>query len=445
MALTALDIYKKLPQTNCGKCGFPTCLAFAMQLANKKTSIDACPDCSEEARELLESSAAPPIRLVKIGTGENEIEMGDEVVLFRHEKTFYHPVAFALRVDDTPGEEIESKIQAAGELKFDRVGQEMKLDMIAVRSKSDDPSKFSSAISLVKGKTSAPLMLVSRNPAVMEEGLKVCGSDRPLIHAATRDNFEKMAELAKAHNCPLVVLEDSGLEELAELSKKVKETGVEDIVLDLGRKPLGSVLQELTLIRRLAIKKLFRPLGHPVIMFAEGEGASGGLEAALGTMKYASIVVMKEADRSVMYPLFTLRQNIYTDPQKPIQVKPGIYELNGPDESSPVMITTNFSLTYFTVSGDIETSKVPSYLLVADSEGLSVMTAFAADKFTADSAAELIQSCGIEEKVNHKKIIIPGQVTRMSGKLSENSGWEVVVGPRDSSGLPKYLREYAGA
>jgi len=444
MALTALDIYKKLPQTNCGKCGFPTCLAFAMQLANKKASIDACPDVSDEAKELLESSAAPPIKLVKVGSGDREIEMGDEVVMHRHEKTFYHPVAYALMVDDD-SPDIESKVQAAGEMKFERVGQEMQLDMIAIRSKSDDPAKFSSAVSAVKGKTSVPLVLVSQNPAVIEEGLKACGSDRPLIHAATKDNFEKMAELAKANNCPLAVLEDSGLEELAELSKKVKEAGVEDIVLDLGKKPLGKLFQELTLIRRLAIKKLFRPLGYPVIMFAGGEGASEGLEAAIGTMKYASIVVMKEADRAIMYPLLTLRQNIYTDPQKPIQVKPGIYELNGPAEDSPVLITTNFSLTYFTVAGDIETSKVPSYLLVADSEGLSVMTAFAADKFTADTATELIESCGIADKVNHKKIIIPGQVARMSGKLNENSGWEVVVGPRDSSGLPKYLREYTSA
>ncbi|MCJ2556179.1 MAG: acetyl-CoA decarbonylase/synthase complex subunit gamma [Candidatus Thermoplasmatota archaeon] len=444
MALTALDIYKKLPQTNCGKCGFPTCLAFAMQLANKKASIDACPDVSDEAKELLESSAAPPIKLVKVGSGDREIEMGDEVVMHRHEKTFYHPVAYALMVDDD-SPDIESKVQATEEMKFERVGEEMQLDMIAIRSKSDDPAKFSSAVSAVKGKTSVPLVLVSQNPAVMEEGLKVCGSDRPLIHAATKDNYEKMAELAKANNCPLAVLEDSGLEELAELSKKVKEAGVEDIVLDLGKKPLGRLFQELTLVRRLAIKKLFRPLGYPVIMFAGGEGASEGLEAAIGTVKYASIVVMKEADRAIMYPLLTLRQNIYTDPQKPIQVKPGIYELNGPAEDSPVLITTNFSLTYFTVAGDIETSKVPSYLLVADSEGLSVMTAFAADKFTADTATELIESCGIADKVNHKKIIIPGQVARMSGKLNENSGWEVVVGPRDSSGLPKYLREYAGA
>ena len=443
MALTALDIYKKLPQTNCGKCGFPTCLAFAMQLANKKASIDDCPDVSDEAKELLESSAAPPIRLVKVGTGDNEIEMGDEVVLFRHEKTFYHPVAFALMVDDD-SPDIESKVQPVEEMRFERVGQELKLDMIAIRSKSDDPAKFSSAVFTVKEKTSAPLMLISQNPAVIKEALKVCGSDRPIIHAATKDNYEKMAELAKSSDCPLAVLGDAGLEELAELSKKVKEAGVEDIVLDIGMKPLGKMLQELTLIRRFAIKKLFRPLGYPIIMFTQGEGLSEGLEVALGTMKYASIVVMKETDRSFVYPLLTLRQNIYTDPQKPIQVQPGIYDLNGPDETSPVMITTNFSLTYFTVAGDIETSRVPSYLLVADAEGLSVMTAFAADKFTADTCAELIESCGIDEKVNHKKIIIPGQVARMSGKLNENSGWEVLVGPRDSSGLPKYLREYSG-
>lgn len=443
MALTALDIYKKLPQTNCGKCGFPTCLAFAMQLANKKATIDACPDVSQEAKDLLESSAAPPIALVKVGTGDNEIELGDEVVLFRHEKTFYHPVAYALMVDDDS--DVAAKVEAASEMKWERVGQDMSLDMIAVNCKSGDPAKFSSAVQAVRGKTSAPLVLVSQDPAAIEEALKVCGSDKPLIHTATKENYEKMAELAKANDCPLAVFEDGGLEALADLSGKVKETGVDKIVLDIGQKPLGKTLQELTLIRRLAIKKMFRPLGYPTIMFASGEGMTEGLGAAMGTMKYASIVVMKDADRSIMYPLFTLRQNIYTDPQKPIQVKPGIYEINGPNEKSPVMITTNFSLTYFTVAGDVETSKVPSYLLVADSEGLSVMTAFAADKFTADTAAELIQESGIGEKVDHKKIIIPGQVARMSGKLNENSGWEVLVGPRDSSGLPKYLKESAGS
>lgn len=445
MGLTAIEIYKLLPKTNCGECGFPTCLAFAMQLANQKVSLEKCPHVTDETTQALEASALPPIRLVKIGAGENVIETGDETELFRHEKTFYHPTAYCFMLDDSlPDEDLKARADLARSMVFERVGQTLKLDMVGLSSTSNDPSKFANAVKIVKDTVDLPMLLKTDNPEVMEAGLKVCGDTRPLLHAATHQNYEKMASLAKDNNCPLVAFDDSGLESLAELTKKIKEAGVEDIVLDFGRKPLLETYQSLTTIRRLAIKKNFRPLGYPVMIFAQGEGEDQALDVAIGTMKYASVVAFTSLSTETFYPLITLRQNIYTDPQRPIQVKPGIYEIGEPNESSPVLLTTNFSLTYFTVSGDIESSKVPSYLLVEDSEGLSVMTAFAADKFNAELAAELIKSCGIQEKVNHKSIIIPGMVARMSGKLKEESGWEVLVGPQDSSGIPKYLRELAG-
>ncbi|MFQ6060899.1 MAG: acetyl-CoA decarbonylase/synthase complex subunit gamma [Thermoplasmata archaeon] len=440
---TALEIYQKLPKTNCGDCGVPTCLAFAMQLANQKVSLDKCPHVSEEAKEFLAASAAPPIHLVRIGTGEKVIEIGDETELFRHEKKFYHPTAYAVVIEDNSGpEDRKQRMESLKHLTFDRVGQIMSVDMVGIRASSGDQANFASVVQEVSSQTNLPLLLISERTDVMEEGLKTVADRKPLIHAATSENWEKMAEIAERSKCPIVVKEESSLDGLAELTKKVKGAGVEDIVLDFGQKRLGEMVRNLTIIRRLAIKKKFRPLGYPSIIFAHGDIDSAGIVAALGTMKYASIVAFDEVDASHMYPLFTLRQNIYTDPQKPIQVKPGIYEIGSPTPDSPVMITTNFSLTYFTVSGDIESSKVPSYLLVADSEGLSVMTAFAADKFNAEIAAHLIKECGIEKKVNHRKIIIPGQVSRMSGKLQEESGWEVAVGPRDSSGIPKYLRDW---
>lgn len=440
---TALEIYQKLPKTNCGDCGVPTCLAFAMQLANQKASLDKCPHVSEEAKEFLAASAAPPIRLVKVGAGDKAVEIGDETELFRHEKKFFHPTVYALTIDDTSSpDDRKQKMESLKSLTFDRVGQVMSMDMVGVRASSNDPATFASVVQEVSSQADLPLLLISENPDVISQAAKAVADKKPLLHAATPENWEKMSAVAKETGCPLVVRETTSLDSLADLTEKVKAEGVEDIVLDFGTKSLGDMLRNLTIIRRLSIKKKFRPLGYPTFMFAEGGLNEAGIIAALGTMKYASVVAFDEVDIPQMYPLFTLRQNIYTDPQKPIQVKPGIYEIGSPTPESPVMITTNFSLTYFTVSGDIETSKVSSYLLVADSEGLSVMTAFAADKFNAEIASDLVKESGIEEKVSQKKLIIPGQVSRMSGKLQEKSGWEVVVGPRDSSGLPKFLKDW---
>jgi acetyl-CoA decarbonylase/synthase complex subunit gamma len=442
---TALEIFQKLPKTNCGDCGFPTCLAFAMQLANKKISLDKCPHVSEEAKQFLEASAAPPIRLVTIGTGDNAVEIGDETELFRHEKKFFHPSAFVLLIDDTASpEDRKGKVEHLKNLTFDRVGQIMGMDMVGIKATSNDPATFASVVQEVASATDLPLLLVSENPDVMAEGAKAVADRKPLLHAATPENYEKMAAVAKECGCSLVVKETTSLDNLAELSEKVKAAGVEDLLLDFGPSSLGDTLRNLTIIRRLAVKKKFRPFGYPTFVLAEGTSEDAGIATAVGTMKYASVIAFEEAEIPLMYPLFTLRQNIFTDPQKPIQVKPGIYEIGSTTPESPVMITTNFSLTYFTVSGDIETSKVPSYLLVADSEGLSVMTAFAADKFNAEIAADLVNETGIAEKVSQKKLIIPGQVSRMSGKLQEKSGWDIVVGPRDSSGLPKFLKEYSG-
>ncbi|MEE9223453.1 MAG: acetyl-CoA decarbonylase/synthase complex subunit gamma, partial [Thermoplasmata archaeon] len=400
---TALEIFQKLPKTNCGDCGFPTCLAFAMQLANKKISLDKCPHISEEAKQFLEASAAPPIRLVKIGSGDHVVEVGDETELFRHEKKFFHPTAFVLLIDDTASpEDRKQKVEHLKALTFDRVGQIMSMDMVGVKAVSNDPATFASVVQEMASQTDLPLLLVSENPDVMAEGAKAVADRKPLLHAATPENYERMAAVAKENGCSLVVRETTSLDNLADFVEKVKDTGVEDLLLDFGPANLGDMLRNLTIIRRLAVKKKFRPFGYPTFVLAEGAPEDAAIITALGTMKYASVIAFDEAEIPLMYPLFTLKQNIFTDPQKPIQVKPGVYEIGSPTPESPVLITTNFSLTYFTVSGDIENSKVPSYLLVADSEGLSVMTAFAADKFNAEIAADLVKETGIEEKVSQK-------------------------------------------
>jgi acetyl-CoA decarbonylase/synthase complex subunit gamma len=446
MPLTALDIYKHLPKTNCGDCGVPTCLAFAMKLAGKQAQLTDCPHISQQAKETLESSAQPPMRLVTIGAGEKAIQIGNETELFRHEKRFYHETAYCVPIDDDLDEsQISARLQTLKTLEFERVGKMLGPDLVAIRSKSGDPKRFVEAVKVVRGATQLPLVLMSDDPAVIEAGLQVTLDSKPLIYRATSSNFDAMSKLAKDKGLPLVVFGE-GLDQVVELSEKAKAAGLQDVVLDadFGSAQLHDMLRDLTTIRRMAIKKNFRPLGFPTLVTMKGGSDEDMLRAALATMKYASIVITDGVAPYQMFPLVTLRQNIYTDPQKPIQVKPGIYEINGPTEKSPLLVTTNFSLTYFIVSGDVDSSKIPSHLMVVDSEGLSVMTAFAADKFNADLVVKFLDELKAKEKVTHNTIVIPGIVSMMSGKLKEKSGWDVIVGPRDSSALPKFLKELAG-
>jgi acetyl-CoA decarbonylase/synthase complex subunit gamma len=441
MALTALDIFKLLPKTNCGDCGVPTCLAFAMKLANKQAELSACPHVSEESKSQLDASSQPPMRLVKIGTGDNEIQLGNETELFRHEKKFFHETAYSALVEDGwDAGKLEGAVEQANKTQFERVGQVMKLNMIAIKSTSENPETFAKAVESVKSKNTLPLILMSSKPEVIEAGLKVVAANKPLIHAATSANWEGMAKLASENQCALVVSAPT-LDELAELTGKVSGAGAQDLILDFGPKSLGETLALATLQRRLALKKTFRPLGYPLFINLEHVAENDVTFAATTTMKYGGIIVLKDISPEKMFPLFTLRQNIYTDPQVPIQVKQDLYAINNPDENAPLLFTTNFSLTYFTVQGDIENSKVPSWLQVVNTEGLSVMTAFAADKLTPDMVIKALEEASVSEKVKHNKIIIPGMVSRMSGKLNEKSGREVIVGPRDSSKLPKFLKE----
>ena len=437
MALNAMQIFMQLPKTNCGKCGFPTCLAFAMQLANQKTSLDKCPDISDAGRAALEGAAAPPIKKVKFGPAGNEMEMGDETELFRHDRKFFHPTLLCHVIRDDDGA-LKEKAESARDYEFDRIGIRIEMEMVAVRA-SGDADKFKQAAETVNTITKKPMMLMTDGVATMEGAARALAGSRPLLYKATADNWEDMAGLAAELKLPLVVYAED-LDALADLSEKVTKKGVGDVILDFGPRKLGDALRNLTILRRAAIKKKFRPFGFPVLL--ETSASDPGMMGSLGVMKYASIITFDEVPVSTIYPIMTMRQNIYTDPQKPLQMEAKVYDINGPtDENSPLMLTVNFSLTYFIVRGDIEKSKIPSKLLVIDTEGLSVMTAFAAEKLTAEGIAVFMEKIKLADQVARKRIIIPGQVARMSGSLEEESGWDVVVGPRDSSGLPKFLRE----
>lgn len=443
MPLTGLQIYKLLPQTNCKECGFPTCLAFAMKLAAKQAELKQCPYVTDQAKVQLEAAAAPPIQLVTIAGAGAKVEAGNETVLFRHEKTFYHKPGLFIHVKDTDGPEvIQARVAEADRYLVDYVGLKLGVDGFAVESLADAPA-FVAAIQAVRAASHKPLILIAPDPEVMAEGLRAAEGTRPLIYAADNDNWPKMVELAKAAKAPLAVKAGT-LDQLAALTEGIKKAGVEDLVLDPLVVGYDDSLVALTQIRRLALKKNFRPFGYPTITFP-GEAASLGVDeamlAAQHIAKYAGFIVLETFDPALLYPLLVLRQNLYTDPQKPIQVQPGLYEINAPTADAPVMVTTNFSITYFAVNNEVEGSGWPGWLVVTDAEGMSVLTAWAAGKFDADRIAKAVKSFGVEGKINHKRLIIPGQVAVLSGELEEAlPGWEIMVGPKEAVDLPGYLK-----
>jgi acetyl-CoA decarbonylase/synthase complex subunit gamma len=441
VALSGIQIYKMLPQTNCKECGFPTCLAFSMKLAAKQVELDACPYVTDESKKQLAESAAPPIRLITLKAKDHEIAVGNEVVLFRHEKKFFNRPGVLIRVLDTDGPEaIAKKVEAANAYSVDYVGLELKLDGFAVEAASGNADTFAAAVGTVRKFSNLPLILVSDDPAVIEAGLGVLDGEKPLILGANAENWEAMAALAKQAETSLGVAAGS-LEELAELTEKIQGKGVEDLVLRPTGGAMGTSLALQTQIRRLALKN-FRPLGYPTIAFASG--GNPGKEAILAAhsiCKYAGFVVMDTFSPELIYPILVLRENIFTDPQKPIQVLPAVYEINNPKPDDPVLITTNFSITYFSVANEVEGSGMSAWLVVTDAEGMSVLTAWAAGKFDAESIAKAVKDFGVGDKVDKKVVVLPGHVAVLSGELEEElPGWDIKVGPREAVELPAFMK-----
>jgi acetyl-CoA decarbonylase/synthase complex subunit gamma len=443
MALTGVQIFKLLPKTNCKKCGFPTCLAFAMKLAQGGVELSACPDVSDEAVKTLGEASAPPIRSFALGVGDKAVKMGGENVMFRHDKKFINPCALAVNIADTlSDDDIAAKATEVAHSEMDRVGQHLRIDAISVEYASGDVSKYEGAVKIAAEKApDAAIILNCSDAAAAEAAVKAIADRKPLICGATDATAEAMAAIAKANSVPLVASAD-GLEALSALTEKIKGLGVENIVLDSGAKTAKDIIEHNTQIRRSALKKSFKPLGYPIINFVIRDDSI--LEASIASVaiaKYSSIVVLSSIEKWKNLALFTQRQNIYTDPQVPMQVEQKIYEITEPTADSPLMITTNFSLTYFIVSGEIENSKVPSRLAVMDCEGLSVLTAWAAGKFTAAKIANFITESGVGDQISKKELILPGQVAILSGALEDKlEGWKITVGPREANAIPTYLK-----
>ncbi len=449
MPLSGLDIFKLLPKTNCKDCDFPTCLAFAMQLAAGKVELEKCPHVSEEAKEALSEASQPPILKVELGTGENAYKIGEETVMYRHDRTFVNPNAFAVAINDNDdAAKIEDTVKKINETKYDRVGQVLEVNAVCLKNKSSDKKTFLDAAEKIAGLTDKPLIFVSSDTATLKEAAETYKDLKPLIYALDSANLDDMMGVLKETGCPAAV-RGKTFDEISALTDKLRNAGIKNIIIDMESRDLKETFFNQVILRRAAVVKQDRTVGYPTILFADEMSDDPLMEtliASLFVTKYASIIVLSDFKAENIFPLLVYRQNIYTDPRKPMAVEQKIYEINNPDSNSPVLITTNFSLTYFIISGEVESSKVPSYLLVMDVEGQSVLTAWAAGKFVPELIANYIKKSGIAEKVSKKEIIIPGYVAQLQGELEDEleGEWKVIVGPREAGEVPKFLKSYAG-
>jgi len=446
MALKGTDVVKKLPdggKKNCRECGFPTCFAFAMKLAGGGVTIDKCPYLTTEVRAELEEALAPPIKLVTIGSGENALQIGNEEVVYRHEKTFIHQPGIALLISDKETEaRVNEKIKKIKEMQFPWVGVTLNANLLALQFESGDKAKFEALVKQVCNNTDLGIVLISEDVDALLSARSLCGDRKPLLYPVTKDNIDKVITGIKDSPTPVAV-RGANVEELIPLTTKLKEAGFDEVVLDPGSKNMQEAIKDQTLIRRAALKQNFRLLGYPTIgfpCFLAKDEIRESLMAAMFVIKYPGIIVLSNIDESFSLPLLVQRLNVYTDPRIPMAVEEKLYEILEPNEDSPVLITTNWALTYFIVASEIEGSKVPCWLCVKESEGLGVLTAWAAGKFSGDAVGPFVKKCGVEGKVKHRKLVIPGKVARIKGELEDAlPGWEIIVGPREASEIAAYL------
>ena len=445
MALTGIQIFKMLPKKNCKECGCPTCMAFSMKVAQGAMKIEQCPYVSEEAKAELSEATAPPMKTIKVGCGEGEYTLGGETVLFRHEKTYVNKTRYAVALcscmDDAA---IDAKIAAIPAVDYERIGERMSVEMVYVNY--DAASGADKYLDLVKkaAATGKTLVLGCDDVEVAKAALEICKDGKPVLNGANASNYEAMNEVAKAADVVLGV-GGANLDEIYDTVAALEKAGNKNLVIDATGASLKETYGNAVQIRRAALKDQDRTFGYPTIVntvaLAKGDRYMQEALVSLFTMKYGSIVVLENLGYAEALPLFGLRQNVFTDPQKPMKVEPGLYPLNGADENSVCVTTVDFALTYFVVSGELERSGVPLNLVINDAGGLSVLTSWAAGKFSGNSISAFIKE-NIESKVKSRKLIIPGKVAVLKGDLeSKLPGWEIIVAPQEAVQLVKFLKD----
>lgn len=462
-AVSPIEVYKLLPKTNCKKCGEDNCMAFAVRVVNMELRLEACEPLVTDPKyrsnyEKLKELLSPLVAEVELRSPKKAVRIGGEYVMLRHELTYINPTAIAVDVTDKMSrDELTKRIDFVEGFEYDYLGRKLKLDLIAVRSVTNDPEKFKETVKFVAENSSLPLVLCSLNPKVMEAGLSALpDGHRPLIYAATKDNWREMADLALKYNAALAVFSPGDLDMLVTLSRTLSEAGVKDLALDpgtfVGRDGLRYTINAFTMLRWKACNEDYKPAGYPLIgtpitawKLVDGdEQKKMWWETLMATAlitRYADLLIMHSLAGWVYLPLVLWRFNIYSDPRRPVAVDPGLRIMGSPDEHSPVMITGNYALTYSLVSMDIESGKVNCYLIVVDTEGIAIEAAVPGKKLTPEGIAEVLKASSVEEKVKHRILIIPGKAARLAGEIEDATGWKVLVGPMDSGEIPKFVSE----
>ena len=445
MGLSGIQIFKMTPKKNCKECGCPTCMAFSMKVAQGAMDISQCPHMSEDALAQLSEATAPPMKTVKIGAGENEFSLGGETVLFRHEKTYVSKTRYAVSLcscmDDAA---IDAKLAEIPKVDYERIGERMFAELVYVNYAADtDKDRY---VEIVKkaAALNRTLILGCKDVELAKAALEVCKEAKPVLNGADASNYAEMSAVATEAGVVLGVT-GKDLNELYDTVAAMEKAVNKNLILDVGTASIKEAYGNAVQIRRAAVKDQDRTFGYPTLVnvaaLAHGDRVMQQALLSMFTMKYGSIVVVETLDYAEALPLFGLRQNVFTDPQKPMKVEPGIYALNGADENSLCLTTVDFALTYFVVSGELERSGVPCNLIISDAGGLSVLTAWAAGKISSTSVAKYIQE-NVEDKVKCRKLVIPGKVAVLKGDLEAKlPGWEIIVAPLEAVQLVKFLKD----
>ena len=447
MALKGLDIFKLSPKKNCKECGCPTCMAFSMKVAQGAVDIAACPYFAPEALAKLSAATEPPMKTIKVGAGDAELSLGGETVLFRHEKTFVSRTRYAMSLCTCMDDEtVAQKLEDIKKVDYERIGERMFVEMVYVNYSADGKQDY---VELVKkaAETGRILILDCKDAEIAKAALEVCKDGKPILNGADASNYEAMNAVATAAG---VVLGVSGadLSEIHDTVEKLEGLGNKNLVIDVTGADVKETFKNAVQIRKAAIKDGDRTFGYPSIVnlhkIAAGDLHKQAALLSLFTMKYGSVIVAEHIGYAEALPLYGLRQNLFTDPQKPMKVEPGVYPLNGADENSVCLTTVDFALTYFLVSGELERSGVPVNLIINDAGGLSVLTSWAAGKFSSSSIAKFFQGQDIEGKIKSRKLIIPGKVAVLKGELeAKMPGWEIIIAPNEAVQLVKFMKDFA--
>jgi len=456
-----LQAYRYLPGDNCGECGEVTCMAFASHLIDRSLKLTDCTRILEDKHKdkiaELEGLLAPEIREVEIGVGDNIVKIGGDDVLYRHKLTFYNQTALAYDVWDTMDEkDLVERVKQIRDFSKFYVGDFLKLDMIAVRCVSDNPEKFAATVKKVMETTDLPLVLCSFDPKVLKAGLEVAGNRNPLIYAATKDNWQQVADLALEYDVPVTLFAPNDLDLLTSLAKTFTGMGMENLVLDPGTFPAGkqlkSTFENFLKIRRAGINGE-RDIAFPIMavpltawMVHEDPVSASYWETVLAsvfTVKYGDIMLLHSIEPYALLPELHIRDTIYTDPRKPVTVDPGVNEVGPATEDSPFFITTNFALTYYTVESDISSNGIDCYLMAVDTDGIGVEAAVAGGQLTAAKIKKGLEDAGfdLKEKTTHNTIILPGLAARLQGDVEDETGANVLIGPPDSGRIPGWMEK----